>query len=257
MTRVDRYAPSGGVGGLLAVAAALLATSCSAGNPGHEASASPSPTSRANAIERTPKDDPNLLAGFRSWLRSNSTARDGNLADHALAIALDCTSEQGCAAQVLTDYGPWGGAESEVRPLARAFKEWWDDDPAAGAAYFLSQGGTTVKEAPLYSGDEPTNLLTEFRSWTSKNVPSGSSLASRITSLSIGYGARGPGAATVSTNYLTYKDPRTQEHLNAIADAFATWWDDDAAAGNVVVNSHDQGTHAQKKLTTSDCNVIS
>ncbi|MEU6127223.1 hypothetical protein [Streptomyces sp. NPDC047123] len=197
-------------------------------------------------------DDPNLLRGFRSWLASNDAEHDDALARHALNVRLDYRSgSRAGVVEVLTDYGPWGRAEAQVGPLAKAFTQWWDGDPAAADARFLGQGGKTAGKAALYEGDEPSNLLARFRSWTAAHSPDGDRLAPHLTGLSIGYGAKGAGAVTVSTDYRTREDPGTPRHVDALGDAFVRWWDGDAGAGTVTVTSEDQGSRAERKLTRS------
>ncbi|MEV8017207.1 hypothetical protein AB0O76_12825 [Streptomyces sp. NPDC086554] len=220
--------------GALAAGALLLTVGCSGGD---------------GSSRKDGPDNPNLLLGFRTWLKTNDSKRDDALAGHARNVSLDYRSgDRDGVVEVLTDYGPWGGAEDQVGPLAKAFTEWWDEDPAAGSARFLGQGGKTAKKTTLYDGDKPSNLLEEFRSWAAKNSPSGERLAPHITQLTIGYGAKGSGAVTVSTDYLTYKDNKTQQNVDALSKAFADWWDGDEGAETVTVTSEDQGSHAEREL---------
>ncbi|MEU6995386.1 hypothetical protein ABZ953_32610 [Streptomyces sp. NPDC046465] len=216
--------------------------------------------------EPSRKDDPNLLQGFRTWLKANDSKGDDALAGHALNVSLDYRSgERAGVVKVLTDYGPWGEAEDHVGPLAKAFTQWWDGDPAAGSAHFLGQGGKTAKKTTLYDGDKPSNLLADFRSWTADRSPAGKRLAPHVTGLTIGYGAKGSGAVTVSTDYRTHKDdthkddtPKdetdkgngTQKNVDALGTAFADWWDGDEGAETVTVTSEDQGSSARRKLAS-------
>ncbi|MFD0549771.1 hypothetical protein ACFQ0X_11615 [Streptomyces rectiviolaceus] len=225
---------------MLATGALLLTVGCSGSDGGGSGSASPSASA---------KDNPNLLLGFRTWLKTNDSERDDALAGHALNVSLDYRSgDRDGVVEVLTDYGPWGEAEDQVGPLAKAFTTWWDEDPAAGSAHFLGQGGKTAKKAKLYDGDKPSNLLEEFRSWSVKNSPSSERLTPHITELTIGYGAKGSGAVTVSTDYVTHKDDKTQQNVDALSEAFADWWDGDESAESVTVTSEDQGSHAERRL---------
>ncbi|GAA1894908.1 hypothetical protein GCM10009837_16110 [Streptomyces durmitorensis] len=198
-------------------------------------------------------DNPNLLLGFHTWLKTNDSERDDDLAGHALNVSLGYRSgDRHGVVEVLTDYGPWGEAEDQVTPLAQAFTEWWDEDPSAGSAHFLGQGGKTAKKTTLYEGDAPSNLLKDFRSWTAKNAPSApnaENLTPHITALTIGYGAKGSGAVTVSTDYVTHKDKQTQKKVDTLSEAFADWWDGDEGADSVTVTSEDQGSHAERDLT--------
>lgn len=235
MGTTGRFARTGTRAGVLAAGALLLAVGCSGGGDGDSGAA---------------KDDPNPLRGFRSWLKTNDSERDDALAGHALHISLGYRpGDRDGVVRVLTDYGPWGEAEGQVGPLAEAFTEWWDEDPAAGSARILGQGGKTAKTLTLYDGDEPSNLADEFRSWTAKNSPGGARLAPHVTELTIGYGAKGAGAVTVATDYLTYKDEKTRQNVDALGKAFADWWDGGEGAGTVTVTSEDQGTRAVRKLT--------
>ncbi|MFJ2774267.1 hypothetical protein [Streptomyces sp. NPDC087300] len=231
--------------------ALLLATACSTSGGGDEPAASAKPTDRAGKAGQPHRDDPNLLRGFRSWLKTNDSPKDDKLAGHTLSIRLSYDEQRDGVVEVLTDYGPWGEAEGQVGPLAAAFTEWWDKDPAAGRAYFLSQGGRTVQETVLYRGTDPDNLLKEFLSWTAKNATGGGRLAPHITSLGIGYADSGNGVVTVSTDYLTYRDASTQKNLNAVSEAFAAWWDGDDGASSVTVKSQDEGSSTTKKLAVS------
>ncbi|MFE0177534.1 hypothetical protein ACFWZ2_35010 [Streptomyces sp. NPDC059002] len=236
---------------------------CSGGGsgsgPAHESpkahkSSTPHESPKARQAQRPQQDDPNLLRGFRHWLRTNDTRHDDALAGHTLHIGLDYRAgDRAGAVKVLTDYGPWSEAEGQVGPLAKAFTQWWDEDPAAASARFLGQGGKTAKQTTLYDGPKPSNLLEDFRSWTAENAPNGERLAPHLTALGIGYGfghgTQGTGAITLSTDYLTYKDHNTQQNLDALGDAFADWWDGDKGAESVTVTSDDQGSHAGRRLT--------
>ncbi|MFI9028271.1 hypothetical protein [Streptomyces sp. NPDC053560] len=251
MTKVCQRMRAGQIA-LSAGIVALLATSCASGDGGH--SASHSPTAGSSTTHEEEKldedDDPNLLRGFRSWLKSNTSEHDDELAGHVLSLRLRYESDSRAGtADVLTDYGPWGSAEKEVGPLAEAFQEWWDDDASAGIAIFRSQGGKKVKEATLYDGNSPVNLLTDFQTWTTEHTEMGRSRADHITSLSIGYGRRASGALTISTDYLTRQEPRTKEYIDALARDFAVWWDGDEGADHVSVTSEDQGVHSERRLT--------
>ncbi|MEU5956224.1 hypothetical protein [Streptomyces sp. NPDC047525] len=197
-------------------------------------------------------DNPNLLLGFRTWLKTNDSERDDDLAGHALNVSLDYRSgDRDGVVKILTDYGPWGEAEDQVGSLAKAFTEWWDEDPSAGSAHFLGQGGKTAKKTTLYEGDAPSNLLKDSRSWTAKNSPSCERLTPHITALTIGYGTKGSGAVTVSTDYATHEDNKTQKNVDALSKAFADWWDGDEGAKSVTVTSEDQGSHAERDLTAT------
>ncbi|MFD4628869.1 hypothetical protein ACFVYR_03060 [Streptomyces sp. NPDC058284] len=240
--------------GVLAACALLLAAGCSGGDGGSDSVREPSkPSSPTGPVRKgegvSQKDDPNLLHGFRTWLRTNDSKRDDSLADHALNVSLGYRSgDRHGVVDVLTDYGPWGEAEDQVGPLAEAFTRWWDEDPAAGSARFLGQGGKTAKKATLYEGGKPSNLLDDFRAWTTANAPDGKRLAPHVTALTIGYGRKGAGAVTVSTDYLTHKDDDAQNNVDALGKAFADWWDGDEGAASVTVTSEDQGSHAERKL---------
>ncbi|GGU98272.1 hypothetical protein [Streptomyces spectabilis] len=249
MDKAKRFARRGVRSGLLSVAVLLLATACATSDEENSSSPSSSSTPPAGRADAPSKDNPNLLRGFRSWLKTNKSSKDDELAEHALSVSLDYSDGRSGVAKVLTNYGPWGRAESQVGPLAEAFTAWWDKDPAASSAQFLSQGGKTVKETALYAGDKPENLLTEFRSWVTQNTSDGRRLAPHITALTLGYGVKGSGAATVSTNYLTYKAPQTQNCLESISEAFAAWWEKEKGVSNVTVTSEDQGSQAEKELT--------
>ncbi|MEV0259538.1 hypothetical protein AB0H82_35500 [Streptomyces sp. NPDC050732] len=234
MGTTGRLARSGTRAGALAAGALLLTVGCS-GGAGDSGPA---------------KDDPNPLRAFRAWLKTDDSGRDDALAGHALHISLGYRpGDRDGVVRVLTDYGPWGEAEGQVGPLAGAFTEWWDEDPAAGSARILGQGGKTARTVTLYDGDKPSNLAAEFRSWTAKNAPGGARLAPHVTELTIGYGAKGPGAVTVATDYRTYEDKETRKNVDALGKAFADWWDGDEGAGTVTVTSEDQGTRAERKLS--------
>ncbi|MFC8128059.1 hypothetical protein [Streptomyces sp. NPDC057302] len=235
MGKTGRFTRTGRRAAALTAGALLLTVGCS-GDDGDSGSARES--------------NPNLLLGFRTWLKTNDSERDDALAGHALNVSLDYRSgDRDGVVSVLTDYGPWGEAEDQVEPLAEAFTTWWDADPAAKSAHFLGQGGKTATKTTLYDGDKPSNLLKEFRSWAAKNSPSGERLTPHITALGIGYGAKGSGAATVSTDYLTRKDDETQKKVDTLSGAFAEWWDGDKSAETVTVTSEDQGSRAERKLT--------
>ena len=260
MTKLAHWARPGRTV-LSAAITAVLITSCTSGSdsssssPSATQSASPSasrsPGGQKTPAERNKRDDPSLFRGFRSWLKTNDTRRDDDLGQHVLALQLSYDDGRPAGTvDVLTDYGPWASAEKEVPPLADAFRTWWDSDPSADTARFRSQGGKTVKKVKLHSSGKPTNLLTEFRSWVAGHAENGKSRAKHITSLSIGYGKRGTGAVTVSTDYLAYKDSGTQRHIDALARDFLAWWDGDDGADSVTVTSGDQGIHAERKLTT-------
>ncbi|MFF1374982.1 hypothetical protein [Streptomyces sp. NPDC058308] len=242
--------------GAFGAAALLLTAGCSGGDGDSGSVREPSKSSSPSGAARkgdgvSRKDDPNLLRGFRTWLKTNDSKRDDALAGHALNVRLDYRSGEGAGVvEVLTDYGPWGEAEDQVGPLAQAFTQWWDGDPAAGSAHFLGQGGKTAKKTTLYDGDEPSNLLTDFRSWTAAHTPDGKRLAPHVTGVTIGYGSKGSGAVTVSTDYRTHEDEGTQKNVDALGTAFADWWDGDEGAATVTVTSEDQGSSAERKLAS-------
>ncbi|POX37480.1 hypothetical protein C3486_28230 [Streptomyces sp. Ru73] len=222
---------------LSAAVAALLLTSCASADGDRDSAR---------------QDDPHLLRGFRSWLASDDAPHDAELGAHVLSVRLRYASgRRAGVADVLTDYGPWGSAETEVGPLAAAFREWWDDDPAAGSATFRGQGGKVAKEEALYGGAEPVNLLADFRSWIAAHRAKGRDRAGHVASLAIGYGRGGQGVVSVATDYLIREEPRTAEYVDALARDAVAWWDGDEGAGSVTVSSADQGAHSERELTAA------